>query len=39
VARRYADENFPRPVVEALRALGHDVSGPCTAAQEGFGVT
>ncbi len=20
-----ADENFPRPVVEALRALGHDV--------------
>jgi hypothetical protein len=25
VARFYADENFPRPVVEALRLLGHDV--------------
>lgn len=25
MARLYADENFPRPVVEALRALGHDV--------------
>jgi hypothetical protein len=23
--RFYADENFPRPVVERLRALGHDV--------------
>jgi len=25
MARLYADENFPRPVVEGLRALGHDV--------------
>jgi hypothetical protein len=25
VARLYANENFPLPVVEALRRLGHDV--------------
>ena len=25
MARLYANENFPRQVVEALRALGHDV--------------
>ena len=25
MARLYADENFPRPVIEALRRLGHDV--------------
>jgi hypothetical protein len=25
VARFYSDESFPRPVVEALRLLGHDV--------------
>jgi len=25
VARLYSNENFPLPVVEALRALGHDV--------------
>lgn len=25
MARLYANENFPRPVVEALRQLGHDV--------------
>jgi hypothetical protein len=25
VARILADENFPLPVVEALRRLGHDV--------------
>lgn len=25
MARLYANENFPRPVVDALRALGHDV--------------
>jgi uncharacterized protein with PIN domain len=25
VARLYTDENFPLPVVELLRALGHDV--------------
>jgi uncharacterized protein DUF5615 len=25
MARLYADENFPLPVVEELRRLGHDV--------------
>ena len=25
MARMYSNENFPVPVVEALRALGHDV--------------
>ena len=25
MARLYANENFPLPVVEALRGLGHDV--------------
>ena len=25
MARRYANENFPLPAVEALRRLGHDV--------------
>jgi hypothetical protein len=25
VARLYSNENFPQPVVEALRRLGHDV--------------
>ncbi|HLY27275.1 MAG TPA: DUF5615 family PIN-like protein [Aggregatilineales bacterium] len=25
MAQLYADEDFPRPVVEALRQLGHDV--------------
>jgi hypothetical protein len=25
MARLYADENFPKPVVEGLRALGNDV--------------
>jgi hypothetical protein len=25
MARFYSDENFPQPVVDALRALGHDV--------------
>jgi hypothetical protein len=25
VARLYANENFPQPVVESLRELGHDV--------------
>jgi predicted nuclease of predicted toxin-antitoxin system len=25
MARFYSNENFPQPVVEALRALGHDV--------------
>lgn len=25
IARLYSNENFPLPVVEALRTLGHDV--------------
>jgi hypothetical protein len=25
MARLFADENFPRPVVDGLRAVGHDV--------------
>jgi hypothetical protein len=25
MARLYADEQFPRPVVEHLRSLGHDI--------------
>jgi len=25
MARLYADENFPLPIVDALRTLGHDV--------------
>ena len=34
MARIYADENFPRPVVVALRRLGHDV---LTAREAGMG--
>jgi predicted nuclease of predicted toxin-antitoxin system len=33
LARLYADENFPRPVVEALRRLGHDVLTTVEAGQ------
>ncbi|QDV39667.1 DUF5615 family PIN-like protein [Tautonia plasticadhaerens] len=35
MARLYADENFPRPVVEALRGLGHDVLTALEAGQAG----
>jgi hypothetical protein len=34
VARLYADEDFPFPVVEELRRLGHDV---VTLQERGFG--
>jgi hypothetical protein len=34
VARLYADENFPFPVVEKLRQLGHDV---LTLQEAGYG--
>jgi predicted nuclease of predicted toxin-antitoxin system len=34
MARLLADENFPRPVADALRALGHDFT---TAQAEGLG--
>jgi hypothetical protein len=33
VAAFYADENFPLPVVEALRSLGHDVLTALEAGQ------
>jgi hypothetical protein len=38
VARFYADENFRRPVVEALRRLGHDVLTAREAGRAGTGV-
>ncbi len=34
MARLYADENFPLPVVEELRLLGHDV---LTLQEHGYG--
>lgn len=36
--RFYADENFPRPVVERLRALGHDVLTAQEAGNGGQGI-
>ncbi len=38
MARLYADENFPRPTVEALRGLGHDVLTALEAVQAGQGI-
>jgi predicted nuclease of predicted toxin-antitoxin system len=35
VARLYADEQFPRPIVEFLRNLGHDVLTVQEAGQAG----
>ena len=35
MARLYADENFPRPVVEELRRLGHDLLTCQEAGQAG----
>jgi Domain of unknown function (DUF5615) len=34
----YADENFRRPVVEALRQLGHDVPTAQEAGRAGLGI-
>ena len=34
----YANENFPRPVIEELRALGHDVSTSLEAGNANRGV-
>jgi hypothetical protein len=34
----YANENFPRPVVEQLRALGHDVLTAREAGNAGQGI-
>ena len=33
MAKLYVDENFPRPAVQALRELGHDVVTPHEAAR------
>ena len=38
MARLYADEDFPRPVVEELRRLGHDVRTVQEAGRAGQGV-
>jgi predicted nuclease of predicted toxin-antitoxin system len=37
MAKLYADENFPYAVVDALRALGHDVLTVQEAGQQGGG--
>ena len=38
MARLYADENFRKPVVEALRLLGHDVLTAQEAGRAGLGI-
>ncbi len=38
MARLYADEDFPHPVVEALRRLGHDVQTMVETGRAGQGV-
>jgi hypothetical protein len=38
VARFYADEDFPGPVIAALRALGHDVLTAWDDGRAGTGV-
>jgi len=39
MARLYANENFPRQAVEALRALGHDVLTTQEAGQADQGIS
>lgn len=39
MARLYSNENFPLPVVEALRALGHDVLTIQETGQASIGQT
>jgi hypothetical protein len=39
MARLFADENFPRPVVEELRRLGHDVLTMHDAGKAGQSLT
>jgi hypothetical protein len=39
MARLYADEDFPLPVVEELRRLGHDVRTVREAGRAGQGVS
>lgn len=38
MARLYSNENFPAPVVEALRALGHDVLTTHEAGKSGLAI-
>lgn len=38
MARLYADENFPMPVVHELRTMGHDVLTVTESAQAGLSV-
>lgn len=38
MARLYANENFPRPVVESLRELGHDVLTVAEAGRTGQAI-
>ena len=38
MARLYSNENFPLPVVEALRALGHDVLTTHEAGTSGLAI-
>ena len=39
MARLFADENFPFPVVEALRRMGHDVVTVADAGKAGQALT
>lgn len=38
MARLYADENFPLPIVEFLRLAGHDVLTVAEAGKAGLGI-
>ena len=38
MARLYANENFPRPAADALRALGHDVLTSVEAGNANLGI-
>jgi hypothetical protein len=38
MAKLYSNENFPLPVVERLRTLGHDVLTSLDAGNAGFGM-
>lgn len=38
MARLYADENFPLPIVELLRSAGHDVLTTEEAGNSGVGI-
>jgi len=38
MARLYSNENFPLPVVQSLRALGHDVQTIRDAGKDGLAV-